>query len=222
MIQSDLDIDLPTPGSKHRLSDIRTPAMKDHKSPVLSIPAIAVITGAFLSGTQPYCSAPIIFPPLTLFTGAMLSICLLSIPILLDTNTNVNHLIVQWVRLYHYGHLLLPSLSVATCSTYLYTAISKRTSPKLSYSTSRVAYFVAGSATVAIIPFTLAVMVPTNNKLFSLNEDVEVADGQAVAMLESVQILVRTWARMHFARSLFPLFGAIIGAYGLLNELTTE
>jgi hypothetical protein len=152
----------------------------------------------------------------------MLSICLLSIPILLDTNANANHLIVQWVRLYHYGHLLLPSLSVATCSTYLYTAISKRTSPKLSSSKSWVAYLGAGVATVAIIPFTLAVMVPTNDKLFQLNEDIEVAEGRAVATLDSVQMLVRTWAKMHFARSLFPLFGAIFGAYGLLNELATQ
>jgi hypothetical protein len=218
MIQSGLA----TLGSKYRPLDIRAVTMKDHKSPALSIPATAVITGAFLSGTQPYYSAPIISLPLTLFTGAMLSICLLSIPILLDTNTNANHLIVQWVRLYHYGHLLLPSLSVATCSTYLYTAISKRTSPKLSSSKSWVAYLGAGAATVAIIPFTLAVMVPTNDKLFQLNENIEVAEGQAVATLESVQMLVRTWAKMHFARSLFPLFGAIIGAYGLLDEFATQ
>ncbi|KAK4995161.1 hypothetical protein LTR66_004969 [Elasticomyces elasticus] len=143
-------------------------------------------------------------------TGAMMSLSLTTIPLFLDTNTQSAHMLSQWVRLYHYGHLLLPSMAVATCLIYGYLVFSKRASGK-----PWITYAVAGAVTVTMIPFTWIVMVPTNNTLFRLNDEIKVA----VPALDHVQELVKGWGRLHAFRSLFPLVGAILGFSGLLNNL---
>lgn len=147
----------------------------------------------------------------------MLSISLITVPFLLDTNTQPAHMVRQWTRLYHYGHILLPSLSITTCLLYIYTAISKRGSSKVPsrYWTS---YLTAGAVTVLIIPFTLVFMTPTNDTLFQLNEETKTPGGETVASLDNVQALVRLWTKMHAVRSLFPLVGAVVGMRGLSNE----
>ncbi|ORX99966.1 hypothetical protein BCR34DRAFT_494993 [Clohesyomyces aquaticus] len=174
---------------------------KNNGSAPLGIPVAAIITGSFLS-------------------GAMLSISLITVPLLLDTNTSSAHMVVQWVRLYHYGHILLPSLSVTTCLFYIYTARSKQNSSSIAHQLFWNRYTRAGLVTVLMIPFTLMVMVPTNNTLFRLNEQMKASGGggDGIANLESVQDLVRVWTKMHIGRSLFPLLGAVLGIRALLEE----
>jgi hypothetical protein len=140
-----------------------------------------------------------------------MGLSLMAVPLFLDTNTESAHMLNQWVRLYHYGHLLLPTMSVVTSLLYGYTAAGKRSSAQ-----SWVAYAVAGVMTLSMIPFTLLVMVPTNNTLFRLAD--EIKSDAAVTTLGQVQKLVTRWGRMHFIRSLSPLVGAVIGLTALLNE----
>jgi hypothetical protein len=142
----------------------------------------------------------------------MMSLSLMTIPLFLDTNTQSAHMLHQWVRLYHYGHLLLPSMSLATLALYAYVALSKRASgaPWTSYA-------VAGAVTVCMIPFTLIVMVPTNDTLFALESGVKVS--AAVASLDYVRELVTKWGRMHLVRSLFPLLGATLGFNAVYKDL---
>ena len=45
--------------------------------------------------------------------GAMMGLSLITIPLFLDTNTQSAHMLTQWVRLYHYGHLYMPSMAIA-------------------------------------------------------------------------------------------------------------
>jgi hypothetical protein len=142
----------------------------------------------------------------------MMSLSLMTIPVFLDTNTQPAQMLHQWVRLYHYGHLLLPSMSVATLSLYLYVALNNRASGALWAS-----YATAGAVTVAIIPFTLIVMVPTNNTLFELEDLVNIS--AAVPSLDYVRELVTKWGRMHLVRSLFPLLGATLGFNALYEDV---
>lgn len=141
-----------------------------------------------------------------------MSLSLMTIPLFLDTNTQTAHMLHQWVRLYHYGHLLLPSMSVATLLLYAYVALNKRAS-----SAPWRSYAMAGAVTVGMIPFTLLVMVPTNNTLFQLDDGIKIT--AAVTSLDYVRELVTRWGRMHFVRSLFPLLGATLGFNALLKDL---
>lgn len=142
-----------------------------------------------------------------------MSLSLMTIPVFLDVNTQTAQLLHHWVRLYHYGHLLLPSMSLATLSLYVYVALEKRASgaPWASYA-------VAGAVTVAMIPFTLLVMVPTNNVLFELQDGVKIS-AAAAPSLDYVRELVTRWGRMHLVRSFFPFLGAALGLNTLYKDL---
>ncbi|KAM0794048.1 hypothetical protein BDR22DRAFT_883676 [Usnea florida] len=168
--------------------------MAKEQSYPIGVQACAVVAGSFLS-------------------GKMMGLSLMTVPVLLDTNTQPTHMVQQWVRLYHYGHLLSPALAIATCLIYAHAATRKRASGR-QWTLSAA----AGAVTVGMIPFTWIVMVPTNNALFGLNE----GGGVRVAGvgLGEVQELVGRWGRLHLVRSLFPLVGAVLGFNGLLGELT--
>lgn len=73
--------------------------------------------------------------------------------------------------------------------------------------------------TIAMIPFTLLAMVPTNDALFGFEKSIQLTGGKSPPTLEIVQSVVRKWAIMHFVRSMFPLGGALVGTYGLLGEI---
>ena len=141
-----------------------------------------------------------------------MSLSLVTVPLLLDTNTQVDHLLRQWLQLFHNGHMIMPTTSVATFFVYLYVVFNKRSSGR-----SWTGYAVAGAVTVGMIPFTLIVMVSTNNTLFALVDAIN--DATQVTSLEYVKELVTRWSWMHVVRSLFPLFGSILGFNVLLKDL---
>ena len=135
------------------------------------------------------------------------------VPVLLDTNTESTHLIRQWARLYHYGHLYMPAISVSATGLYSYAALRKRALHRKQW----IIYAAAGVTTIAMVPFTWLIMDPTNNALFRLNE---LASATALAVdLSTVQGLAVKWAWLHVLRSMFPLAGAILGLVGVLQEL---
>ena len=137
----------------------------------------------------------------------MMGLSLLAIPVFLDTNTEAGQLVRQWVRLYHYGHQLMPAMAVTTLALYGYTTLGRRASHK-----PWLIWAVAGLVTVAMVPFTWAAMTATNNALFQL-------DSQPGGVeLRRVQELVVRWGRLHVVRSLFPLAGAILGWTGMVYE----
>ncbi|KAL5344602.1 hypothetical protein ACLOAV_010294 [Pseudogymnoascus australis] len=94
----------------------------------VGVPAMAVISGSFLS----------------------------------DTNVNAEQLLRQWMRLYHYGHMYMPALCVATFGLYGYVSLSRRA---LSHE-RRYQYVVAATSTISMVPFTWLVMSRTNDTLF--------------------------------------------------------
>ena len=142
----------------------------------------------------------------------MISLSAFTVPVFLDTNGDAGHMVRQWVRLYHYGHIYLPALCVATCGLYGFAAMIKRAAGKKQSSR----YALAAVSTFAMVPFTWLVMTPTNNTLFGLE-----ASG-AAEDLGHVRRLIVKWAWLHVTRSLFPLIGAFIGFKTFLQECATE
>ncbi|ERF68106.1 hypothetical protein EPUS_06917 [Endocarpon pusillum Z07020] len=154
----------------------------------LGAQATAVISGSFLS-------------------GAMMSLSLMAVPVLLDTTNQAPQLFHQWTRMYHYGHQVLPTLAVGTFLLYGYTSIKKR-STKQSWAT----FALAGITTLSMLPFTWIFMVPTNNELFRL-EELSKAEPLVKGMAEAKELVVK-WSWLHLTRSLFPLMGAVMGTLG--------
>ncbi|KAJ5938718.1 hypothetical protein N7466_001852 [Penicillium verhagenii] len=166
----------------------------------VGIQAAAVISGSFLSDQQRS-------PQAERITGAMMSISLITIPVLLDTSTQSRPLLDQFVTLYDYGHKIMPTLSVGTCALYLFIASRKR-----ALDLPWPIYGLAAASTISIVPFTWIFMTPTNNALFAMHAASE-PDFQ-----EARELSVR-WQWLHVIRSLFPLVGAVIGWRGLRASL---
>ncbi|KAH7324117.1 hypothetical protein BKA65DRAFT_406534 [Rhexocercosporidium sp. MPI-PUGE-AT-0058] len=159
-------------------------------SPNIGAPATAVLTGSALS-------------------GAMISLSTITIPVFLDTDTEPAHLLRHWARLYHYGHIYMPTLCVTTFALYVFTAI-RHSSNRRQWRN----YVIAGLLTITMVPFTWLVMVPTNDNLQALAETTALT-------VDLVQLrgIVVTWAWLHIARSTFPLVGAIVGLVAVLDEV---
>jgi len=70
-----------------------------------------------------------------------------------------------------------------------------------------------------MIPFTIAFVLPINQKLYRLQSQVEKGevDREKVAIKEMKKLLEK-WNVRHLIRSFMPLVGAAIGAKALLQE----
>jgi len=155
----------------------------------------------------------------------MMSLSLMAVPVFLDTTDHAPQLFSEWVAMYNYGFPTLPTISIATCGLYLYTALRARAldSPWALYAA------VAGVTTVVMVPFTWVFMWPTNETIMALEKQSrggrrggeEEKKGKKVenqaGEIREARRLVKKWSRIHFTRSLFPLTGALVGLYGLLK-----
>lgn len=140
-----------------------------------------------------------------------MSLSLITMPVLLNSPLSTAQLCSVWSQIYVRGRGLLPALAVGTFLMYGYA------SRKQKLSKSSKALILAGTITIAIAPFTWIVLAPTNNKLFALqadNQDMTTFLGD----VEPAKKLISEWSRLHFVRSLLPLFGAAAGLfYGVQN-----
>jgi hypothetical protein len=158
------------------------------------------------------------------FTGTMISLSLMAVPVFLDTTDQAPQLFKEWLSMYNYGFPTLPTISIVTCALYLFTALRARALGSPCWALSAA----AGVVTVVMVPFTWVYMWPTNEAIMALEKETRGLEGEsesdgkgkrkaAVADIGEARILVRKWNRTHFTRSLFPLAGALVGLYGLLQ-----
>lgn len=136
-----------------------------------------------------------------------MSLSLMAVPVFLDTTVQAPQLFHQWARTYHYGHQILPTMAIGTLLLYVYTSFKKRQAKK-----AWGIFTLAGLVTVAMVPFTWIVMVPTNNELFRL-EAVSKLEPGVMDIIAAKELVVK-WSWMHFTRCFFPLAGAILGSIG--------
>lgn len=133
-----------------------------------------------------------------------MSLSLMAIPVFLDTTTQAPQLFHQWVRMYHYGHQVLPTMAVGTFFLYSYIAAKKHRAKR-----PWAVFALAGVTTLSMVPFTWLFMVPTNNELFRL-EGLSKAEPLVKGIVEAKELVVK-WSWLHIARSLLPLAGAVMG-----------
>ena len=133
----------------------------------------------------------------------MMSICFVSVPVILDTVSGGAHLQSQWARLYHYGHYIMPAMAVGTG---IVNGVIARSNARAHIPWRLFA--MAGMMTVSIAPFTWIFMVKTNNELFRLGAQ------PARPEVSRVRELVVRWTWLHFVRSLLPLVGTMMATMG--------
>jgi len=149
------------------------------------------------------------FAPADDFAGAMMSVSLIAVPVMLDTTKESPQLYHQWAQMYHLGFQLFPGMAVTTLVLYGYIVMKKRAAKR-----PWAIFAVAGAVTVAMLPFTWIFMAPTNNVLFDLEAKSKSA---VVTGIVEAQSLLRKWRLLHIARSIFPLAGAVIGLSATLS-----
>lgn len=128
----------------------------------------------------------------------------IAVPVLLDSIISPQQLFLAWVRMYHYGHLALPTMGVGTFGLWAWVAVRRRAAKKPWRAAA-----VAGITTVLMVPFTWLVMVRTNNELFRLEAAGSEIGGMSIG---NARDLVNAWSQLHAMRSAFPLVGAMVGA----------
>ena len=136
----------------------------------------------------------------------MSSLCFVMVPVLLDTATSGSHLQEEFMRMYHYGHVIMPSIAVATSLLHVYISLS-RARAQLPW---RI-FALAGIVNLGHAPFTWVFMAGTNNALFR-----EATHLDSTQQLAHVKSLIVKWTWMHFVRCLFPLTGTLLAVKGTL------
>ncbi|PSR94190.1 hypothetical protein BD289DRAFT_363871 [Coniella lustricola] len=139
---------------------------------------------------------------------AMLSI--LAVPGLLSTTSPVHpqSIAQQWAGIYNRGKVLGPQTAVLSLLGYTYLAYQNK-------SQGRPWHVFVGAAviSIAIVPFTIVVMNPTNQALL------QAAEGANNLGSEAVSQLLLKWKDLNLMRSFFPLAGAALGFYGLVAKM---
>lgn len=148
---------------------------------------------------------------------------LLAIPGLLSASTSPTSVPVsgqllaqQWAGIYNRGKVLGPQTAVISLLGYGYL-LSQCYGRSNSSNSSRQqdrswgGYLGAMGLSMAIVPFTLIVMDPTNQALLA------VAEGASSLGLEAVGELLVRWKWMNLVRSLLPLAGSLLGLYVLVG-----
>ena len=135
------------------------------------------------------------------------------VPRLLESPTPL--MLKQWGNAYNTGKKNAPPFAALSAACYFYLAY---TSPK----PKLYGYLIAGALSVGIMPYTLAVMLPTNKKLLAKvdntktlgikDEVVEVGLGN-----ETAHKLVDYWGVLNLGRVVLLVVGSLVGTWTALN-----
>jgi hypothetical protein len=148
-----------------------------------------------------------------------------------NPGTPIAHLSHQWLDAYNRGFSIYPPTAIVASLAHSYLAWVLRDAPAptaVNCSWSGI-YVTAAVTTVAIVPWTLIVMWPTNVKLkaHATRDDAALAEGTKEMVVsdqekakraredEEVPALIKKWEELNFYRSLFTLAGAVIGFLGI-------
>jgi Domain of unknown function (DUF1772) len=136
-----------------------------------------------------------------------MGISIIVVPAIIESSTDPLHTMLIWRGMYERGKGSNPKIAAATLLSYAFAAYDAR-----SRGLPWVGYLGAGLFTLAIVPFTLILMTPTNNKLLQ-----SAAAQEKELLMQPTTQLVETWSQMNFARGCLPLAGAFLGLWALLG-----
>ncbi len=132
----------------------------------------------------------------TLFTGAALYINFVEHPARLSCGTEAAAR--QWAPSYRRATVMQATLAILAAVTGVVTWLHGE----------GIAWLLGGLVILAVVPFTLVVIRPTNERLL--------AQGRNLASPETLHLLER-WGRLHAVRSALGLTASIVYLYALAH-----
>jgi len=160
--------------------------------------------------------------------GATLGISAFTVPRLLESPTPL--MIRQWANTFTIGKAVAPPLAILSSLSYFYLSYAHSSYSSSSASAinlalqgnKALAYAVVGGLSVGIVPYTLLLMTPTNNKLLKKademrgleKEDTVVEIGLAG---ENAHQLVDWWGVLNFGRGVMLSVAGVMGVWTALN-----
>ncbi|KAF5003771.1 hypothetical protein FDECE_9701 [Fusarium decemcellulare] len=138
-------------------------------------------------------------------SGAIAALSLVGIPAALSAPSTSA---TVWASIFNHGVAIMPKFAGTTATAYLFAAYDANQNGRSWKG------LVAGAVlTVAIVPYTIVFMTPTNNLLLGAAQDTLVASKEEVARL------IGKWSTLNLIRSLFPLAGTVAGFMALSQNL---
>ncbi|KAK0731302.1 hypothetical protein B0H67DRAFT_474517 [Lasiosphaeris hirsuta] len=160
-------------------------------------------------------------------SGASVAISAFVIPRLLESPVTL--MLRQWFNSFRAGRAFLPGFALLAGANYFYlAAVLPRKSGGGGLTGRAYSYLTAGALCAGIIPYTYAVMMPTNKRLIARVEGVEsveadiglvaeegeaarVAEQSAWVKGEGSKYLVDRWATLNLGRAVIIAASAVLG-----------
>lgn len=143
--------------------------------------------------------------------GTSASFSLYAVPRILESPTPI--LLKQFKHMYAAGHDSLPAGTVVAATSLLYLAYDSRAAGTTAWR----GYVTAAVLALGIVPYTLAVMMGTNNVLLGKAEEEE-EEEKVEAQAASVKQLVDQWAMMNLGRSVLLASAAVTATWTALGQ----
>lgn len=153
-------------------------------------------------------------------TGMIGSISYITIPSLALSPPELA--VRQWNTAFDIGKVTAPPLALTSAACFGYLVYATRHAVSQSHAmgirSPMVLYAVATVAIPSIVPYTIAIMNPTNVRLIALAREAEVkGKGNEIGATEGeVQKLLTKWAGMNYVRAVVVGTGAVLGAVASL------
>lgn len=126
----------------------------------------------------------------------------------------------QWKKSFDTGKIVHPGIALLSSFAYAYLAYKFQGTLK---QTAAEIYGVCIAANLAIWPWTIFIMMPTNKKLFArFDESKALGEGkgdgegkteEAVPKGESTKEMIQWWSSMNIIRGCMPLIAAVLGVW---------
>jgi Domain of unknown function (DUF1772) len=151
--------------------------------------------------------------------GASFAVSAYVVPRILESPSPL--LLRQWKHLFESGKATIPPLSLITSIAIGYLAYEAKGNPNALPHQWKL-YLISGILNLGIVPYTLVVMLPTNNKLLAKAEETSSlkADDKLVEVGlggESAHQLVDRWATLNLGRTILLVAAASLAAWTTLE-----
>jgi len=149
-------------------------------------------------------------------TGAIWSFSYVGVPVILQAPPDL--LARSWQTAYDIGAGTMPFFALAISSSFAFLASQSTKQPgrfpnQAFDPTSPLALYTGAALAIpAIIPYTLGIMKPTNDRLLrKAKEPNSISEGET-------RQLIRNWSGMNYNRAVIALVGTLIGGVAVLSS----
>lgn len=142
--------------------------------------------------------------------GASYGLSYYAIPTAVRTLSPANKA-TQLIHLWRLGHRSLPLTYIATGLAHCWLAWQAQGSRALRFEA------ITGAVTLAIVPFSIIVIEPTDRKILAVKGIDDKSVVEEVGGAEALDVVAWRWCALNAVRSSMPLIGAAISLYALVT-----